>query len=960
MNTGGETGLSREVKQQIKRWVLELRHLLEDDFERQLRRYGIEAGEDIAPVDELDYLTDDEKRKREVIEATIRREAENEGGLAGGVKAYVRDAAYTYLNRLVGLKCMEARGILFVDGEATEVITTRPEYGGRSRLLWQMRDEDPSYREADSEERLWHDGLILAFEAVTEDIKLLFDPEHEFSQLFPSHRALMEAVGLINDTFPLETYAYPDFLGWVYQFFNVEEKERIRKETKGKPRTGYELAVINQFYTPDWIVKFLVDNTLGRVWLQMHPDTRLYWLNRIPEEHRDGPREEVPAEVRDAEMFQGVNIDYLVPDTGEDEPIDAKPVGEMKLLDPACGTMHFGQYAYTIFYEMYLEELDHAGEEGWPEQASVSGPAEIPNAILERNLHGVDIDERAIQIAALTLMLTMKEQTKAHGLDPKEVRVRDMNLVCADAVNLGPEEMEDFLERLEPQKFGGEQPMRRAVEAVWSSLEHVAELGSLIQPGEEVERALSEPVQWELKFYSPEQAKLGEGPEWGEMQQELSARDRVSARDYLIDKLQEFAAANGDDDIMQRLFAKETEKGLALLTVLGQKHDAVVTNPPYGEFTQGTKAWAQTAYGAAGKDIYTAFIDAALSRLTGEGYSGQLTPKTFMFQSKFKAYRRGHVIPGYDIPCLMEFDLGILDGATVRTAAFICRDGGYAGGRRTTTFFRLMDADVAPNAFIESVRELTSGSSRECVFLHSLDSFQDIPNGALSYWAPEALLGLFASAPGWETMGATVTEGLTTEDDERFIHLFWECPLGAEHWVSVSKLSERDTYYADWQNRIDWSASSRAVLATVGNQIANQAYYGRPGYAIPCIGEIRMEASLLGGCEVFAGVTRHMVYDRLGPDKYGRLAYLNSRLNWALHRALTPDRHRITGNLRLLPYPREGVVTGIRPFAKGIYFMKRCWDGGNEICTRFEKPWLLRALEQFREKRGCGGPQEES
>ena len=152
-----------------------------------------------------------------------------------------------------------------------------------------------------------------------------------------------------------------------------------------------------------------MDNTLGRVWLRMHPDTRL----------RD-------------------RMSYLVPDTGEDEPGPLKIVRDLKLLDPACGTMHMGQYAYGLFYEMYLEEQRRAGESGWPPVPSLSSATEVPAAILANNLYGIDIDPRAIQIAGLTLLLTMKEQAKAHGLDPKTVRVKRIDLVCADAVNTAP------------------------------------------------------------------------------------------------------------------------------------------------------------------------------------------------------------------------------------------------------------------------------------------------------------------------------------------------------------------------------------------------------------------------------------------------------------------------------------------------------------------------------------------
>src|SRR5262249_33551331 len=155
----------------------------------------------------------------------------------------------------------------------------------------------------------------------------------------------------------------PDFLGWVYQFFNVEEKERIRNETKGKPRTPYELAVMNQFYTPDWIVKVLIDNTLGRVWREMHPDTRL--VRRAT----DGARPRVA-------------FDCLVPCTGEDRRQEVRQARDLRVLDPACGTMHFGQYAFALLYEMYLEELEHAGRAGWPAEPSVASREEIATAIL--------------------------------------------------------------------------------------------------------------------------------------------------------------------------------------------------------------------------------------------------------------------------------------------------------------------------------------------------------------------------------------------------------------------------------------------------------------------------------------------------------------------------------------------------------------------------------------------------
>jgi hypothetical protein len=133
-------GLGRETKQQIKNWVLKLRHAFEDDFTQRLRRYGIEAGKTIGAAP--DYLSVEEQDDRAVIVAAINRDHANERSVDDAIKAYVRECSFTLLNRLVGLRCMEARGILFVNGEATEAITTRLEYQNRPRLLWAMRGDD--------------------------------------------------------------------------------------------------------------------------------------------------------------------------------------------------------------------------------------------------------------------------------------------------------------------------------------------------------------------------------------------------------------------------------------------------------------------------------------------------------------------------------------------------------------------------------------------------------------------------------------------------------------------------------------------------------------------------------------------------------------------------------------------------------------------------------------------------
>jgi hypothetical protein len=627
--------------------------MLEEDFGRELKRLGIEHRKAPTPISKLDYLTEDEKATRRHFDALLAHETRVEGSAEAGYLAVRREAAYTFLNRLVGLRCMEARGLLFIDGEQTEVITTRAEYGGRSRLLRDLRTaggqkyKDPE----DGDARLLHDGLEQAFRAVTTDIGVLFDPDHEYSRLWPSFPTLKKVIQQINEGLPPNAYASPDFLGWVYQFFNVEEKDRIREKTKGKPTTPYELAVINQFYTPDWIVKFLVDNTLGRVWLEMHPDTRL----RRSAVDGAGPV---------------VALEYLVPRTGEDRTQEVRQARDLRLLDPACGTMHFGQYAFALLYEMYLEELERAGHDDWPSTPSVASHEEIATTILEHNLFGIDIDARSIQIAALALLLTAKEVAKAHGLHPSSVRVRKMNLVAADAVSLGEEELTKFLERANG-RIGDPALRRHLIGAIWRNLQHVTQLGSLVQVGEDLAAAASDWVEKSSRTKRGSTAQMS-------LIRPLVEAQATGLKDALLGALHSYAAENRSADVVQRLFAEDTARGFELLDVLSARYDAVVMNPPYGEFIPAVKKFIDAAYPLTKNDIYAAFIDRGTQLLRPTGYLGAIVSRTFVNLSSFEKLRTHILLKRNPLVTMLDLGFGILDGATVETAALVARGGPWS------------------------------------------------------------------------------------------------------------------------------------------------------------------------------------------------------------------------------------------------------------------------------------------
>lgn len=695
--------LSDQHKDSVRRWIGQLRASLEDDFAAALQRFGFRRDGSRAERAALP-LSEEELKTWDKLDALLQHDRKAEGKPERGFDAVVRELTYTLVNRLVGLKVMEARNLLRLRPpgapadsapEATEVLTPQPGQE-RSRFLRDFRAAGGSrYKyDADADEALLRDGLTAAFTQLHTDLGPLFAPDHDYACLWPSYAALSNALRLINDGLPTAAYQAPDFLGWVYQFFNVGEKDRVRAENKGTPRSPYELSVINQFYTPSWVVKVLVDNTLGRLWYQMHPDTALVPKTPTP----------LPGE-RPADMPPVA--DYLVPRTGEKirfRRVEAdgsvspfKRVRDLRFLDPACGTLHFGQYAFGLFYRMYEEEIAHAGQPGWPAEPSVSDKSDIPAAILEHNLCGIDIDPRAVQIATLSLLFTAKEQTQRDGFDPATMTARPRNVVLAQAVQVDADQLRALVERV-GATLGSPELRQKLFDALWGNLRYIGELGGLIQVQEGVSRVLDAWVEEQAKAKGltrltdrrekKGQAELGAivdevvSAQSGQLQLQRAVLEDEAARvrAELLSGLDRVASQVSDNP-RQRLFAEGTARGLRLLELLSSPFDVIVMNPPYGSFTKldnadddkRFKADLKAMYPNGYQDIYAAFIERATQLIEPEGYIGALVSSTFKTTVGHVSFRSQILLKRHPLVCMLDLGSGILDGATVDVAALVLR-----------------------------------------------------------------------------------------------------------------------------------------------------------------------------------------------------------------------------------------------------------------------------------------------
>jgi len=385
------------TKRAIKKTVLRLRNLFEkEDIPAVLKQHGIFPDGRRVPAEKITLLGDAGKSRREQLEEILEREIKAAGNDPKvGVARYCREAAFTYLNRLIALRCMEVRGLI------DECIKTRPDYAGRSLRHNRFRREYPEKRFDEEDIDGLKAFLRSVFHELHDDIRILFDPDDEYSIIMPSLKTLRECIRSLNEDIPENAFKEPELLGWVYQYFQTEEKNRVFEEvrTKKKKIQGYDIVPATSLYTERYMVDYLVQNSLGAIWMEMYPDSKLC--------------EKWPYFVKDQDL----------------KPREPRPVKSLTFLDPACGSGHFLLIAFDLFVQMYEEEVS-LSDEGKIPRDWVVPKEKIATTILESNLHGIDIDLRSVQLTWLVLYLKMREHQHSIGA-PKVLPEKD----CFSYVN---------------------------------------------------------------------------------------------------------------------------------------------------------------------------------------------------------------------------------------------------------------------------------------------------------------------------------------------------------------------------------------------------------------------------------------------------------------------------------------------------------------------------------------------
>jgi hypothetical protein len=827
--------LMPEAKQLLSATIRELRErLLRDIQDEAERRYRLSVSVGQAGLDEA------HRRRRGRLEAWLgervraskaKNEKERQATKERLLGQAVKEAGATLLNRLVVVRQLEAKGlsrpVVVADGWNSQGYRDFRDFGAGL-----LADESEGY------------GTLLqvVFDELALELPGLFG-EVGLTKLFPIPPAtLREVVSRLDDKDLACAWTDDTTLGWVYQYWNDPEREALdAKINDGGKIEPHEIASKTQMFTERYMVDWLLQNSLGLTWLcickkngwEADAERVLPVLDKRRAAWR--AKREAGEVALDALMTIESELEdcwkYFVPQPIPDDAVAKAPnsIRDLKLLDPACGSGHFLVSAFTLLVTMYREEARHRGV-SWSD-------AEIADSILANNLHGVDIDPRAIQIAAAALFL------KAKSLSP-EARPSRLNLV-APTLQLGnlPDDDPSLIQlRSELKREAGlsEDLTRRLV----SALAGVDYLGTLLKVDAAVDEALQS-ADLEIERGIPGQGDLWKG--FAKQQVKLTFHE---AKATVLDKLEQFLAKHSSsEDLGLRLDGEQLASGVRFVRMVKEgSYDVVVGNPPYqGLSKTAIGDYVAKKYPRGKADLYAAFLERGIELARDGGLSALLTMRGWMFLGQF-ADLRERLLKTCDLTALVDLDSGAFEAVSaaqvvLSVAAVIFRksvpDDHAVAIRPTPT------EDRASHGMTSRKRAGLLAQVGRYEF--DPKGFEVIEGEPIVYWWTKDFLAKYASAPKLGEL-SPVRKGIDTGDNARFVRRPWEI-IGASmlavdldkmRWAPYVQGGKGKSWEEPLENLVHWSGAGLQIRSfaeiSSGCTLRNTSVFFVRGVAFTPIG----------------------------------------------------------------------------------------------------------------------------
>jgi hypothetical protein len=907
--------LTKPARSKILALVQDAKRLLMKEVEEQLQQfYGVRPDGTVLMIEQLttsdcDFIyTARVLRQRLDYIKTNLPDKKNEDVEA--VRQLVREQAFTILNRFASLRMAEERGIIKE--------TVRKEYNSEG---FQVFDSITGQGQTASQYIRYKWYIHAIFDELALDLPSVFDRYSPYALIFPSEQVMNRLLDIINreeitlhreEGFqPVNLWKEDETIGWIYQYYNSREEISAMRDASSAPRNSQELAVRNQFFTPRYVVQFLTDNSLGRIWYEMTKgntglsETCQYLIRRNKELFLD--KGNTRPENADEET------DYI-----EHRPI--KDPREILMLDPACGSMHFGLYCFDLFEHIYTEAWDNYPELMTDMRNTMTRSdfvKQIPELIIRHNIHGVDIDPRALQIAGLSLWLRAQKSFDKQNLPANQrSQITRSNLVLAEPM---PGSIETLSQLVQPL----DAPMRKLVLSIWDKMKLAGETGLLLRIEDEIDKTINEIVNELAEGKMSTQLSIGsdaielQAAEKAAIYATKQYRERFlnSAETEVLKMLKQLAETATDGDAYQKLlFADDTARGFAFIELVRKKYDVVVMNPPFGAASEGSSKYIDINYPTSKNDLAATFVERMIELLQPKSMVGSITTRTIFFLGSYTNWRTKYLIDENTVKYFADLGGGVLD-AMVETAAYLIQKG---INNDNSIFLRSTKEDDKAKKILSIIR---NPSNRD-LFTIDPASFKLISNTPICYWLDSKTLQLFKNSPKFLNKERAVRQGLGLSDSFRYCRMFWEVnnenlgfsksdTLKNKYWVRYINTISAIPFYYDSYNCLYWNNDGyeikKSVEAEYGSytkRVCGEANYFETGLSW-AYRTAKFQPHIIPRGEIFS-TARFITTFENEDDLFSTVSFWNSEyVDYCLKLSMEKDLQPkfISGTVNKLPHP---------------------------------------------------------
>lgn len=838
-----------------------------------------------------------------------------------GYEELIEESAYTWFNRLTALAFMEANEyieekMIFNNGVKNEpaIIDNYYEFEFFKNLdsdlqkeLHNLRDENTP----NSIEKLYSILMEEKCEDLSNIMPFMFKKKGTYSDILFPTGLLMENSLLVRLREEIREEAPIELIGWLYQYYNSEKKDEVFESLKkNKKITKENIPAATQLFTPDWIVKYMVENSLGKLALES---------TGINENLKN-------------------NWKYYINSEAE-ENLEKIKIEDIKILDPAMGSGHILVYAFYLLFEMY-ENL------GWSTKESVL-------SILKNNLYGLEIDERAGQLASFALMMKAREKfSRLFSVLKREENFKLNTLIIEESNSLS----ERIKNRIKDNNLNN-------LNKIIQEFEDAKEYGSI------------------LKLES--------------IDKEILEKEFNILKESFNNNKQETLIFNEDEIII------DTNEELELIESLIKQHiiltnqyETVVTNPPYmgGKgFSPKLKTYVEKNYKDSKSDLFAVFIERCNEFTKKNCYTSMITMQSWMFLSSFETLRK-NIIEKTEIKSLLQLGYGVI-GIAFGTTVFSLKNS--LPDESKGNYFRMFDK-IAQNIQTEDCATLFRIAKNNDNFRYKFDEyssenkiseniesnekgnlikfqakqkdFEKIPGSPIAYWVSDKIREIFEKNQKLGDIGEA-KQGIKTGENEKFLRLWNEvnyCKIGynisnseealesKKKWFPYNKGGEFRKWYGNLEYLVNWENDGYEIKnfydekGKLRSRPQNIDYFFRKGitWSLISSGSFGVRTSNKGFLFDAAGSTLFLKNSKI--QNY-ILGYLAGKINFHFLKITSPTISFEVGQIRLLPIilldennKNINIVNDL--VQQNIDISKEEWDS-RETSWDFEKLSLIDAKD---------------